>query len=884
MSDSDEFTLTANYGLKKPIENADDDVWGTHVNEDLDSIDNLLFTNFADVRATFLRKTGDTLTGGGTIDGVPTPIAAGQITPKSYVDGAVAGLGATVGAQFLRLTGGALTSGTVSNIPIPTGPTDAAPKNYVDSLAAAVGNTVGTWNATSNTPTVTSGSGAAVGNVVGNALIVDTAGATVIDGKGPWFIGDLLLWTGTVWARVAYGAVYAMASNGTLTGSTIIAAKSIGWAGGETIGTLDPRFPDIVWALQDAAGNIGATIDASGKLTWAVMQVTALSAASFSATALAVTSLTIGADVWTVPNPLASPSLRYALQDTAGNIIAAVYDDGVWRTAVSASNAATVANAPAAALDVVNKAYFDAHALTTAGGTMVGPLFLFRDPLSPTEAATKNYVDSHAGGGGGSGKLVAEACIGAGNVSGPGNEAGDDTVSDSLNARSIKWAPLDSPISDIVLSFYGYIISPHDTDWPQPYTVKASVEYPIGSTPRRVYWNGADSIVVNPGRIIVKSDPLPVAIPAGAQYAVKCFCSWTPNHWYGTTNVSSSFPGEWTQRGVGLADHSLDNLVQTSSAGNVGFPITVFARLRNNIPIIGAVGDSILWSQMDWCEPVFGIAGWQRAMRGRTPWVNLGRNSDQLTSMLAERPEDRHLILRDAITHLFCEGGTNDLFNVGSSAVQIRDMVQRTVAPYLDRGVKCYACTFAPWSDSTDNWTTTVNQTMHAPAIEPVRQTYNADLRANFASWGLTGVLDIAHVIDATDSGVWSCDVGGSRTTTGVSAAAFPTLSAGAIASAAYGTSGGLISQGGGYPVSSTIPCSVYTYPFTSGSGGAVHGVSNATGNVTAYVVDTPGAGYTYPPMINVLGAWTDDGRHPNKRGFNELIYRLGLGPEYFPV
>lgn len=38
--------------------------------------------------------------------------------------------------------------------------------------------------------------------------------------------------------------------------------------------------------------------------------------------------------------------------------------------------------------------------LLLSGGTMTGPLMLARDPIQPLEAATKEYVDNHAGGGG----------------------------------------------------------------------------------------------------------------------------------------------------------------------------------------------------------------------------------------------------------------------------------------------------------------------------------------------------------------------------------------------------------------------------------------------------------------------------------------------------
>lgn len=55
----------------------------------------------------------------------------------------------------------------------------------------------GTWNANTNTPTITSGVG-----VTGKFYIVNVAGNTTIDGNTGWQIGDWILFDGTVWQKV----------------------------------------------------------------------------------------------------------------------------------------------------------------------------------------------------------------------------------------------------------------------------------------------------------------------------------------------------------------------------------------------------------------------------------------------------------------------------------------------------------------------------------------------------------------------------------------------------------------------------------------------------------------------------------------------------------
>jgi len=55
----------------------------------------------------------------------------------------------------------------------------------------------GTWNANTNTPTITSGVGS-----LGYFYIVNVAGNTTIDGNTGWQVGDWILFDGTVWQKV----------------------------------------------------------------------------------------------------------------------------------------------------------------------------------------------------------------------------------------------------------------------------------------------------------------------------------------------------------------------------------------------------------------------------------------------------------------------------------------------------------------------------------------------------------------------------------------------------------------------------------------------------------------------------------------------------------
>lgn len=81
----------------------------------------------------------------------------------------------------------------VANGIAPLGADNKVPAAYLP----ASGSYLGTWNATTNTPTITSGVG-----VNGQFYRVAVAGATNIDGITSWSIGDELRFNGTVWERI----------------------------------------------------------------------------------------------------------------------------------------------------------------------------------------------------------------------------------------------------------------------------------------------------------------------------------------------------------------------------------------------------------------------------------------------------------------------------------------------------------------------------------------------------------------------------------------------------------------------------------------------------------------------------------------------------------
>jgi hypothetical protein len=74
----------------------------------------------------------------------------------------------------------------------------------------------GTWNANTNSPTLTSGVG-----TKNTYYVVSVAGTTTLDGISSWSVGDWAIFNGTVWEKVLGGTTESFA-NLTVTGTATL--------------------------------------------------------------------------------------------------------------------------------------------------------------------------------------------------------------------------------------------------------------------------------------------------------------------------------------------------------------------------------------------------------------------------------------------------------------------------------------------------------------------------------------------------------------------------------------------------------------------------------------------------------------------------------------
>jgi len=258
--------------------------------------------------------------------------------------------------------------------------------------------------------------------------------------------------------------------------------------------------------------------------------------------------------------------------------------------------------------------------------------------------------------------------------------------------------------------------------------------------------------------------------------------------------------------------------------------------------------------------------------------LNTGRNSDSM-ALYMQRYDGRSAAFRDSITHLWMALGRNDC-GVGTLGA-MKSNYAKIIDPFLARGIQVQGNTITPYSNSSDGWVSTAGQSVITSGNrEGIRLEFNAWLRANWRALGLMGLADWARVMDPTDSGKWGFDPVG----TGRSAQGFATLDANGAVSTCIMGSYLLTNNSGGqdYTANETIPCGVLTYPGATGGGAVITGTANGSGLITRYSILTPGSGYSYPPMVSPFGSWTNDGIHPDSRGYDLIIAGCQMGPEMF--
>jgi hypothetical protein len=152
----------------------------------------------------------------------------------------------------------------------------------------------GTWDASANSPTLTSGVG-----TLNNYYVVSVAGTTTLDGISSWAVGDWAIFNGTVWQKVDGSNLGTMAYQNAnavvITGGTI---NSVSHTGGTfanaNITSVAATFPNSYLSnstltLGNTTLTLGGTSSSVGNLT--LSNVT-ISSGSMNVQVVNVTSTT----------------------------------------------------------------------------------------------------------------------------------------------------------------------------------------------------------------------------------------------------------------------------------------------------------------------------------------------------------------------------------------------------------------------------------------------------------------------------------------------------------------------------------------------------------------------------------------------------------------
>jgi hypothetical protein len=153
-------------------------------------------------------------------------------------------------------------------------------------------NYKGTWNASANSPTLTS----SVGNQ-GDYYVVNIAGTTNLNGITDWQVGDWAIFNGSVWQKVdntdavssvngQVGTVVLNAANVGAAANTVNVIAGTGLAGGGNLAanvTIDLANTAVAAGSYGTATDVSQiTVDAQGRITSATNVAIAISTANVS--------------------------------------------------------------------------------------------------------------------------------------------------------------------------------------------------------------------------------------------------------------------------------------------------------------------------------------------------------------------------------------------------------------------------------------------------------------------------------------------------------------------------------------------------------------------------------------------------------------------------
>lgn len=284
----------------------------------------------------------------------------------------------------------------------------------------------------------------------------------------------------------------------------------------------------------------------------------------------------------------------------------------------------------------------------------------------------------------------------------------------------------------------------NEYDLPNAYTVKALVEYPIGSgTTFLAKASGVDGVTINPGAIEVLAAMIPSGIPAGAPFRIKAYITCVAGGKIPTSlqmfGAAAPVP-MYTQSGSSLTDQR--NTTGTPFDGTYAYalvPAFIRSVEASNSKSFGLFGMSLVAGQNDdqqYPAQDGYSGGYARGMAGY-PLVQgayPGTRNDLQAGNFSRRAA---LIHAAGLSHCVCSWEVNDLVQTGDTAATIMANMDALSAQVAAAGAKPIWCTVSPYVNTTTDYFLTAGSTPYSSDWSGAgsrRGLVNAAIRAKHGS------------------------------------------------------------------------------------------------------------------------------------------------------
>lgn len=478
-----------------------------------------------------------------------------------------------------------------------------------------------------------------------------------------------------------------------------------------------------------------------------------------------------------------------------------------------------------------------------AGGSTVET---FQGTLLGVNGISQGAAVSSSGGGIAAGTYVASAPLAS--VAGAGNSPGTATVNLSAATTAA-------------------------TAGGQPFTFTGSLV--------PVTFGGSRTLTIAPRHGDYRSDFISCSPAPGSQFFVRNFASFSAagmqlmDYPGVQSGVATRLAGEFSARGTGQTDQTLNPSLLSNTGGGYFCPVGVLAlvTMPAGVAAPGAallLGDSIDAGTGDNSDGVYGCMGYmQRSLAAKgVTFISVARGSTTAFAASVQERGQAGLAVDSGITDVFLGFGRNDIEIGRLPATAVMSALATAAAPFLGARQRVWARTDPPTTYSNDGYLSAANQAFPV-ATASTTATATASAGTTLAMTGVAG-LAVGQLVCPSGSG------------TG-------TISAGTTISS-LGTAGIVLSQ----PLAAALPASsVLCFGTATASASPVEVqrvARNASllGSYTSYgyagVVDLNGVAadgtgrWVVPSVGGTLVAGTVDGVHPSV-AVHQLAVAAGIVP-----